>query len=116
MNSAELVTTRRFASLRRKEVSLGERITPCEFCGYPLSQRHHALPISLCGENGCTLQLCANCHEIYHIVERVYLYKSERSQKLLDAFIQVYGFDDIRLQKTHHFIAAAINVFAEGAD
>lgn len=97
-------------ALRRRSIKRGERLTKCQFCDYPFSQRHHALPISVYGENNCTLQLCANCHELYHIVERAFLFKSKSSAKLLESFFLSYGKDDIRYKKACHFIAAAVNI------
>lgn len=63
------------------------------------------------GENEFTLQLCANCHELYHVVERVVIHKSADSRKLLAALIDCFGENDVRLQKTYHFIAAALRIF-----
>lgn len=80
------------------------------FCGYPLSERHHALPYATFGESACILQLCSNCHELYHIVQDVALSKRPRAVKILKVFTQRFGEDDIRLQKAYHFIAAAINI------
>lgn len=96
--------------MKRRTVKLNERLTKCQFCEYPISQRHHALPISVYGENACTLQLCANCHELYHIIERSFLFKSKSSKRILDVFVQTYGEDDIRYKKACHFIAAAVNI------
>lgn len=101
--------------MHRKKVTSVDRTHSCQFCGYPLSQRHHALPFHTYGENECTLYLCANCHELYHIVERVFVSHSASAAKLLDAFIAVYGKDDTRLKKAYHFIAGAINIAKEGA-
>jgi hypothetical protein len=98
----------------RRETRVEERITPCQFCAYPISERHHALPVSMYGENECTLQLCANCHGLYHIVQSVFVRKSKRAIKLLDAFRDAYGDDDIRLQKAYHFIAAGANIITGG--
>lgn len=49
-----------------------ERLSPCECCGYPISHRHHLDPVSECGENERTVQLCACCHELIHVIERVF--------------------------------------------
>lgn len=112
MTLIELDTTEQ--TKLRRGAKLNERLTPCQFCEYPLSERHHILPVSMFGENMFTLQLCANCHELYHIVERVFLYKSEGQFDLLDAFKTAYGKDDIRLKKAYHFIAFAVNTIGGG--
>ena len=57
---------------RRKKATLAERLTPCAVCAYPITERHHFLPVSIYGENASTTQLCANCHEAFHIFERAY--------------------------------------------
>lgn len=96
--------------MKRKQVSLKDRLTPCQFCEYPISQVHHALPFSTYGENAFKLHLCGNCHELYHIVRDVYENKNLRSLRLLMRFQQIYGEDDIRLEKAYHFIANARNI------
>lgn len=97
--------------VKRPKSKLRERLLPCQFCDYPISEKHHALPISIFGKTPYTLQLCANCHELYHIVERVILYESKRAAYLLNAFKNRYGDDDARLLKAYHFIAAALRIF-----
>jgi len=53
--------------MRRKQSTLEERLTECECCKYPVSQKHHLLTVSEYGDNDCTVQLCANCHELFHL-------------------------------------------------
>lgn len=53
---------------KRRSVTLQDRVTPCACCGYRLSHRHHLFPIAEWGGNNQTIPLCANCHELYHIV------------------------------------------------
>ena len=58
-------------SKKRRKTKLWERLTPCNCCGYPISQRHHLLTIAEYGrESNYTRLLCANCHELYHICEK----------------------------------------------
>lgn len=97
-------------AIQRRKTHINERLTPCQFCEYPISERHHGVPISPYGENECILYLCANCHELYHIVQQVFLYKSARAAKLLGAFKKAYGAEDVRLRSIYHFIAAAANI------
>jgi len=66
----------------RRQPNIYERMTPCEICGYPLTHRHHLLPVSKYGENEETMQLCANCHQVYHIAYDVLTRGSERCSTL----------------------------------
>ena len=99
-----------------KRARNNNRTEPCQFCRYPISQRHHALPFSIYGENLCTLQLFANCHELYHIIQKFYLNRLSKDATnkedfdLLGAFIDEYGSDDVRIKKATHFISGAINI------
>lgn len=52
---------------KRRSPSTRERSTPCKCCGWPVSERHHLLKFSLFGENEYTVQLCASCHDLYHV-------------------------------------------------
>lgn len=52
----------------RRKTNISERLKPCEACGYPISQRHHMLDFATHGENDETSQLCACCHEIFHLL------------------------------------------------
>ena len=52
---------------KRRRPTRVQRLTPCECCGYPVSQRHHLLEVADYGENDVTTQLCACCHELYHL-------------------------------------------------
>jgi hypothetical protein len=58
------------AMKRRRSPRIDERLTPCQCCGYPVSQRHHLSPINRYGENHRTVYLCANCHEAFHVFEQ----------------------------------------------
>lgn len=58
--------------LRRKKPTLAERTRSCIYCNYPISQRHHILPVSIYGNTAAVTELCANCHEAYHIFARAY--------------------------------------------
>lgn len=71
----------------RRPASKSERRTPCVVCGFPRSHRHHRFPVSVYGEHEHTIQLCSNCHGIYHLLERHYI------QKLLSAKRQIESHD-----------------------
>ena len=78
-----------------------ERATPCEICNYPISQRHHLMPICEYGENEYCLNLCANCHELYHIIDNALSLKghikSEDSSSfyLMKKFYKNIQYEDI---------------------
>lgn len=54
---------------RRRKPSETERLTPCQVCGHIPSHRHHLLDFCEYGETDLTAQLCANCHELFHIFQ-----------------------------------------------
>ena len=62
---------------RRRTQTRKERMTPCSCCEWPLSQRHHLLNVATYGENAATIQLCANCHELYHLMYNHYVLGSD---------------------------------------
>lgn len=57
---------------RRKKPTLAERMRSCFYCNYPISQRHHTVPVSVYGDTTAVTELCANCHEAFHIFARAY--------------------------------------------
>lgn len=57
---------------KRRSTTLAERLTPCECCGHPITERHHFMPFKRHGDGGVTAQLCANCHDAYHIFDRAH--------------------------------------------
>lgn len=79
----------------RRKTKTRERRQPCRLCFYPLSQRHHLLEVAHHGENGCTVQLCANCHELFHIAHGAWFKKDHH----LDIFTSLWK--DGRISKDH---------------
>ncbi len=88
--------------MRRRRPTDRERLTPCSACGYPASHRHHLWDIATHGENQVTVQLCANCHELHHLMYNTLARGSAYSQKLAlhiifsgalngDAIQRIYG-------------------------
>jgi ribosomal protein L37E len=69
--------------MRRRRSTDRERMLPCSACGYPISQRHHLWDIATHGENRVTVQLCANCHELHHLMYNAVARDSAYSQKLI---------------------------------
>jgi hypothetical protein len=53
---------------QRRQPTFEERLTPCRCCNYPLTQRHHLDGFIDGKEFGDTIQLCANCHDLFHII------------------------------------------------
>ena len=79
----------------RKKSTFKERLQPCEACGYPLSHKHHLLSVAEFGENNSAVRLCPNCHEMFHIVERVkYAFwrgaPNDKAERLVSRLDEVY--------------------------
>lgn len=89
---------------QRKRVSVKHRITPCKWCRFPISQRHHFLPVSEYGENDITVQICANCHEIYHIIHTCLTKQTPSSMTKYIALTVHLGENDKRLQRALHWV------------
>lgn len=60
-----------------------ERMQPCAACGHPSSHRHHLWNLADHGENEITIQLCANCHEINHLMYNALVKDSEYSRSIV---------------------------------
>ena len=69
---------------QRRRPRYEERISACFACGYPSSHRHHLWDIATHGENAVTIQLCANCHELHHLMYNTLVKESEYSRKIVD--------------------------------
>ena len=54
---------------QRRKTKLSERLMPCQCCGYPISQRHHLFNVAAFGEHTYVRYLCANYHELFHIID-----------------------------------------------
>jgi len=79
---------------QRRAPTLKERLTPCITCGHPLSQKHHLLSFSIHGDEGVgTIQLCANCHDLYHLFER-YEIKKLKSREESIVLFKAQSFED----------------------
>lgn len=66
----------------RRRVTLKERKTACEVCGYPVSQRHHFFMVAHYGESDDTAMLCSNCHELYHLMYNALVKRTSHSLNL----------------------------------
>lgn len=69
---------------QRRRPTYEERISACSACGYPSSHRHHLWDIATHGENAVTIQLCANCHEMHHLMYNALVRESEYSRKIVE--------------------------------
>jgi ribosomal protein L37E len=69
---------------QRRRPTYQERISACSACGYPSSHRHHLWDVATHGENAVTIQLCANCHELHHLMYNALVKESEYSRKIVD--------------------------------
>ncbi len=90
---------------QRKRATKKERLTPCQVCLWPLSQRHHLLPIAEYGENDTTVQLCANCHEIYHLIYNHYVLGSKNL--LLGHVLVKLGFINQTISELYQLVERA---------
>lgn len=95
---------------KRRRITLEERMMPCECCGHPLSQLHHQLPIEYYQDNDKTRHLCANCHELFHLMERAWedLRNTSKvmtyNRKLYAHVVAQIGIDDPRIKKIQAMI------------
>gem|GEM_PF-4434814 len=88
----------------RRRTTLKERTTPCACCAHPISHRHHVLCFAQSGENRHTLQLCPNCHELFHLIQSAVVGKSDYSNKVLRKYMETKGTED----PTFKFIMAKV--------
>jgi hypothetical protein len=91
---------------RRRKAQIAERLTPCACCSYPLSQRHHLVySVAQAGDHRNTLQLCANCHELAHIIDQALEdyernpRKATHARRLFQAACAALGKDDRRIRR-----------------
>lgn len=102
-------------SAKRSHPSINERTTPCRICGHLLSERHHLLPFAEHGEtNKHIVYLCANCHEIYHLIytamfEHAKKNSHSRSIYLVGHLFLKRGMDDPLLRALQELAFAAID-------
>jgi hypothetical protein len=107
---------------RRKRPSLKERTTPCQVCNHPLSQRHHMMPFKDYGEQDWVAYLCANCHELWHIMYLAEIKRSPYAERLLNTIIpdltrgdtpEDRAFNRQRLYSLLHHVQASYKVQAK---
>lgn len=56
------------SSKNRRAVNIQDRLIDCACCHYPISEQHHLLSFAEWGED-LTIPLCANCHELMHLIQ-----------------------------------------------
>lgn len=91
---------------KRKRATRQQRLTPCVWCDHPLSQRHHLFEFHEYGESDVTIQLCANCHEFYHIFYAALEDKHGRLNaiRLATHIVMKLGNDDRRVKEAFHAV------------
>ncbi len=52
------------------------------------------MPVAEYGENRHSVQLCPNCHELFHIIQPSVISESKVANRVLRAYMDVKGFDD----------------------
>jgi len=109
--------------MNRRPPTLKERLTPCEVCGHPLSQRHHVPHVSEVGEHEYTVQLCANCHELCHLAFNAHFRDGKRAARVWGEVLLKLGLQNervlaiYRLAERAHEIETLISQAAmEGLD
>ena len=92
---------------KRRKTTIDEVITPCEGCGFLISQRHHILEFSEHGESNMQIYLCPNCHYMLHLCIKTKIYQRKRAIILWDYFESIMGKDNkiiqFYLQKTKEY-------------
>lgn len=93
---------------KRNRPRLKDRLRPCEWCGHPLTQRHHQLPFEEYGEMSEVLHLCANCHEIYHVYWGWRKHRQKRAFFAMHHLERRLGYDDPRLAKAREAVQGVL--------
>jgi hypothetical protein len=94
---------------------MDERLTPCECCEYPVTQRHHLATVSVYGESNDTTQLCATCHEAVHIFERAILdirANKKKNTRAIDIMIELrdyWGAESLQLKRICDLVTASLD-------
>lgn len=68
---------------QRRRPKVQDRLVTCAACGYPSSHRHHLWDFATHGENNVTIHLCANCHELNHLMYNALVKQSDYSRDIL---------------------------------
>ena len=93
---------------QRRRPTYRERTTACTACGYPASHRHHLHDLATHGDNAKTVQLCANCHELQHLIYNALINESEYSRKLLNHIMYSDGVEGRTLEKLLDYARATV--------
>lgn len=93
--------------MNRRPPTLKERLTPCEVCGHPLSQRHHIPHVSEVGPHESTVQLCANCHELYHLAFNAHFRDGKRAARVWGEVSQRLGLNSDLVHDIYRLAARA---------
>lgn len=101
---------------KRRSATFAERNVTCRFCNFPISQRHHILPVSLYGETAWVIELCARCHDSVHIFTRAIVdiqagKEDSRNIKLMMKLRRYYRYDReaFRIEQLSAHVTMAYN-------
>lgn len=77
-----------------------KRLKSCVKCNHPISHRHHIIPSYKQGANEKNnyIRLCANCHEIVHILYRI---NDNNFVETLNSFLEASLLDSIEIIKSN---------------
>ena len=91
---------------KRNSNSVLTRMTPCEFCGFPLSDKHHMLGFAEHGENLHILFLCPNHHALLHLGISAIIFKKKRATEVYEAFCNSVGKNSEIIKKIEDLVYA----------
>lgn len=95
-------------TVKRRRATREERLTPCECCGFPLSHRHHLLPVCDFDENDCTAALCGSCHDMFHVIDNGSRPNANKQVVLLyGELVQRLGLNNERLMTLFRLVKEA---------
>lgn len=93
---------------QRRRPTYQERTTACAACGYPASHRHHVYDVATHGESERTVALCANCHELQHLMYNALVNGSEYSRKLVNHIMYSERVDPAAVELVLEYCRATI--------
>ncbi|MCC6612084.1 MAG: hypothetical protein IT320_01335 [Anaerolineae bacterium] len=98
---------------QRRRPTFRERTTPCAACGYPASHRHHVYDVATHGESERTVALCANCHELQHLIYNALVNESDYSRKLVNHIMYSERVEPATVEQVLEYCRATIRYEAQ---
>lgn len=106
--------------MNRRKTSIDEIITPCECCGFLISQRHHILDFAIHGESNMQIYLCPNCHYMLHVCIKYNVYKKKHAGIIWNYFASMMGNDNklivFFLEKTQEYMEQKFEIFIDSTE